>query len=275
MTSKDRYLRYQGAANRDRASDEAHRAFTNCQALRPTGLVGTGNDSGKNHGPDSLVSEAGVGRAGGRCGRWRQIQEELSVLNHVRVPRWMRTGISTNQMEIHGFADASERAYAAVYLRTIEERKVRTSLVVAKSRIAPVHPMSLPRLELFAAALLTRLVRHVQSVTGLTDTRVVLVGFHRGTGVDPWPSVKMEDFRDKLGGTDSVRTPRCTVAASSRQGQPGRLCVERHRPGGTLEARPLVAGTAMADGQSPGASKGALGPSGPAGAAYPGAWCRH
>lgn len=55
-----------------------------------------------------------------------------------------------------------------------------------------------------------RLVRHVQSVTGLMDTRAVLWSDSTVALTDPWPSVKMEDFRDKPG-TDS---------ASSRQGQP-------------------------------------------------------
>lgn len=60
-------------------------------------------------------------------------------------------------VELHIFVDASEEAFAAMaYIRIVEGR-VRCSLVSAKTKVAPLKLLSIPRLELSAAALGARL----------------------------------------------------------------------------------------------------------------------
>ena len=61
--------------------------------------------------------------------------------------------------ELHHFADASLCAYGACsYVRlTNEKSEVHCSLLTAKSRLAPIKTMSIPRLELSAAVLSVRL----------------------------------------------------------------------------------------------------------------------
>lgn len=95
---------------------------------------------------------------------WREFERALPTLREVRVPRWLGVTTSLEDAELHGFADASERAYAAVvYLRTGHGgRDVGVSLVMSKTRVAPLKPVSLLRLELCAALMLVRLVEHVQ-----------------------------------------------------------------------------------------------------------------
>ena len=52
------------------------------------------------------------------AGKWKRLKEELPLLETLRVGRWLGTGDTSSQLELHGFADASERGYAAVvYLR--------------------------------------------------------------------------------------------------------------------------------------------------------------
>ncbi|XP_076660820.1 uncharacterized protein LOC143364269 [Halictus rubicundus] len=102
---------------------------------------------------------------------WQKFQQQLPTLQTVSVPRWLGICGPNQALEIHGFADASERAYAAVvYSRTVNEEGAATvSLIVAKSRVAPLKRVSLPRLELCAAFLLARLVQHVCKVLDLQD----------------------------------------------------------------------------------------------------------
>ncbi|XP_076659893.1 uncharacterized protein LOC143363181 [Halictus rubicundus] len=107
---------------------------------------------------------------------WQKFQQQLPALRAVRIPRWFGINRSTQTLEIHGFADASERAYAAVvYSRVINEEGAATvSLIMAKSRVAPLKRVSLPRLELCAAFLLSRLVEHVTKVLELRDADIHL-----------------------------------------------------------------------------------------------------
>ena len=62
-------------------------------------------------------------------------------------------------IQLHGFSDASLRAYGCcVYLR-IEHKSgiVKCNLVSAKSRVSPIKKQSIPRLELLAVNLLANL----------------------------------------------------------------------------------------------------------------------
>lgn len=69
-------------------------------------------------------------------------------------------------MQLHGFADASQKAYGAViYVRMdYGAGDVQTHLLTSKSRVAPTKTLSIPRIELAAAELLGRLMRHIVEV---------------------------------------------------------------------------------------------------------------
>lgn len=55
------------------------------------------------------------------CQTWRQLQEELQALEQIRISRWLARDQHCRSLELHGLADASERAYAAmIYLRAEE-----------------------------------------------------------------------------------------------------------------------------------------------------------
>ncbi|XP_011685702.1 PREDICTED: uncharacterized protein LOC105448687 [Wasmannia auropunctata] len=107
---------------------------------------------------------------------WRRFRQELPLIEQVRVPRWLHTGGNSDKMELHGFADASERAYAAVlYLRVeTDGGEIQVSLLQAKTRVAPLRQVSLPRLELCAASLLARVAERAASLYGVPLERVHL-----------------------------------------------------------------------------------------------------
>jgi len=78
--------------------------------------------------------------------QWCKFQEELPVLENIRISRALLKGPSVDHRAIHGFADASERAYAAVlYLQSKDqEGRAVTSLITAKSKVAPIKQITLP-----------------------------------------------------------------------------------------------------------------------------------
>ncbi|XP_032686449.1 uncharacterized protein LOC116851276 [Odontomachus brunneus] len=102
--------------------------------------------------------------------RWQQICDGISRLSNLRLPRW--SGFTADcELELHGFADASTVAYAAaVYLKVVDSSQTVTiSLLLGKSRVAPLKPLSIPRLELLGAALLARLINLVKTTLAIND----------------------------------------------------------------------------------------------------------
>lgn len=96
---------------------------------------------------------------------WLKYRDELSLLSNIRVPRYFNFD-SNDLVEMHAFADASERGYGtAIYLKVIREDDIQTYLVCSKSKVAPCSKkISIARMELCAAVLLTKVVRWVKSV---------------------------------------------------------------------------------------------------------------
>lgn len=78
--------------------------------------------------------------------------------------------------QLHGFADASQQAYGAcVYLRTVsEDGEVTVRLFASKSRVAPVKSLSIPRLELCGALLLSQLVSKLKGCLGIKINDIIL-----------------------------------------------------------------------------------------------------
>lgn len=116
---------------------------------------------------------------------WEKIKNELPMIEGIEIPRWLRTCESTT-IQLHGFCDASESAYAAViYIRTVDDNEnVSVQLLTAKTKVAPLkkEKLTIPRLELCGATLLANLAQQVISAMQLNieniflwcDSRVVL-----------------------------------------------------------------------------------------------------
>jgi len=92
----------------------------------------------------------------------------------VHVPRWLATSGGGNS-QTHVFCDAPERAYgAALYVRTTQGDDILVRLACSKNRLAPVKRVTLPRLELLAALVGTRLLSYFCEATGYDITRATL-----------------------------------------------------------------------------------------------------
>lgn len=114
---------------------------------------------------------------------WKEFRADILGIQDLRIPRW--TGYSPgSHVQIHGFADASTKAYAAcIYVRITAGNKHKVTLLIAKTRVAPLKgEITLPRMELCAAVLLANLMRrtlsildiHVHEIFAWSDSEIVL-----------------------------------------------------------------------------------------------------
>ncbi|XP_044313278.1 uncharacterized protein LOC123037280 [Drosophila rhopaloa] len=94
---------------------------------------------------------------------WLKWRADLDNLQTFQPPRFVAN--DPDNIELHGFSDASTKAYAAVvYSRvTNDDGSISVSIVAAKTRVAPLKQQSLPRVELCAALLLSQLIRSITS----------------------------------------------------------------------------------------------------------------
>ncbi|GFV51652.1 integrase catalytic domain-containing protein [Trichonephila clavipes] len=104
---------------------------------------------------------------------WMNFYQKLAKVNNFKIPRCILLP-ATIRIEIHGFSDASERAYAAVvYIKCFNESgQSQTRLLCSKSRVAPLKTLTIPRLELSAALLLSRLVKKVVPILQLSIHKI-------------------------------------------------------------------------------------------------------
>ena len=102
--------------------------------------------------------------------------KELGNLNCIKVPRCIQLGQEhvVSQESIHTFVDASQGAYGAcVYARYVYiDASVSVRLIAAKTRVAPVATMSIPRLELMGAILGLQLTLTVVDILQVPITEV-------------------------------------------------------------------------------------------------------
>ncbi|XP_037915078.1 uncharacterized protein LOC119653989 [Hermetia illucens] len=89
--------------------------------------------------------------------RWKTFRSELIDLASLKIPRWLNLTSDPSHVEIHEFSDASQTTMAAaVYIHPNQQSKV--TLVYAKTRVAPLKRLTIPRFELSAALLLAKLI---------------------------------------------------------------------------------------------------------------------
>lgn len=88
--------------------------------------------------------------------KWTNFQNSLLILNDLRIPRCL---ISENtSIDLHGFCDASEKAYGACIYAVSNI----SNLLCSKARVAPTKSVSIPRLELCGALCLAQLLDKVR-----------------------------------------------------------------------------------------------------------------
>ncbi|GFT28340.1 integrase catalytic domain-containing protein [Trichonephila clavipes] len=106
---------------------------------------------------------------------WASFVQSLPVWERLKIPRFV---LSENlaSIIIYGFCDASEKGFGAVtYVSVIKNNGDRHSqLLCSKSRVATLKTLTIPRLELSACLLLSKLIRKVINALKMNLSQVIL-----------------------------------------------------------------------------------------------------
>ena len=99
---------------------------------------------------------------------WKDLQRDVKLSLSLPIPRVLTT---VCDVELHVFCDASKIAYGAVCYFTFSGENSNSTndnqsrgvskFVIAKAKIAPIKPLTIPKLELTSVVLAARLVRYV------------------------------------------------------------------------------------------------------------------
>lgn len=115
---------------------------------------------------------------------WSRYVAHLKELDGLNIKRNVFSHDSNANIQLHGFCDASEKAYGAcIYMRSNDEQgSIQVYLLCAKFRVAPIKTLSIPRLELCEVQLLVQLMKKAKNALELdihrtfywTDSSIVL-----------------------------------------------------------------------------------------------------
>ncbi|XP_050315300.1 uncharacterized protein LOC126749647 [Anthonomus grandis grandis] len=99
---------------------------------------------------------------------WLKFQNNLQEINNIRIPRHVLPE-KFIKVQLHGFSDASQMAYGAcIYIVSTDiNNKIHSHLLCSKTRVAPLKVVTIPRLELCAALLLSELMHKVKNALAL------------------------------------------------------------------------------------------------------------
>lgn len=116
----------------------------------------------------------------------------LQAIKELQIPRTYNGGREVRRRELHIFCDASEEAYAATAywrLTYADKEKTEVALVAARAKVAPLKRQTIPRLELQAALIGTRLAKaikqehrlRIDDITYWSDSQTVLHWLRNGS----------------------------------------------------------------------------------------------
>ena len=95
---------------------------------------------------------------------WVKWLKELQNLTPLEIPRQYFNNVGS-EVQLHVFCDSSQLANGAVaYLRgSTPKRGTKCTFVMSKSKVAPIKPQTMPRLELLAAVLGAELAKYLSN----------------------------------------------------------------------------------------------------------------
>lgn len=106
---------------------------------------------------------------------WEVWTGQLSKMSAIEIPRCFKPEGNIISTELHHFGDASQVGYGACsYLRKITDTgTIKCNLIIAKSRVAPLKKLTIPRLELQGALTASRLAETLRNELRLKIDREI------------------------------------------------------------------------------------------------------
>ncbi|XP_018368770.1 PREDICTED: uncharacterized protein LOC108764843, partial [Trachymyrmex cornetzi] len=103
---------------------------------------------------------------------WLEFVQQLETIDQISFNRKLFNE-DCGDIQFHGFCDASGSGYGAcIYVRSTGKSRNTVRLLCAKSRVAPLKELTIPRLELCGALLLARLYREVDGILNIGTSRM-------------------------------------------------------------------------------------------------------
>jgi len=135
--------------------------------------------------------------------RWMVIADSITDATTLSFPHQYAASLSmlpSTSTYLHVFADASLKAYGAVAY--IQQGQGLPSLVMSKSRAAPLKQLTLPRLELKAAVLAAKLSSFIKTSLSLdcttqlwSDSQIVIHWISSHKPLQPFVNCRVEEIR--------------------------------------------------------------------------------
>ena len=150
--------------------------------------------------------------------KWMALFEEMIALNNVKFERCLTPPNATGDPSLVVFCDASRLAFGAcAYMKwKLNDGQFGTRFVAAKARVAPLKELTIPRLELQAAVLASRLGKSIlqesrfnfERVRYLSDSRVALAWIKGETrSFKPFVSCRVAEIQSNCSPEDWSHCP--------------------------------------------------------------------
>ncbi|UYV63688.1 hypothetical protein LAZ67_2005308 [Cordylochernes scorpioides] len=141
---------------------------------------------------------------------------QLTEVDKLKIPRCVVQSQDRRTWTLHVFMDSSNAAFAAcAYLRSGFPGSVQVQLLMARSRVAPMKNTTIPRLELVACEIGSRLAVHIKSmmefedipITLWTDSTTVLAWIKRDMNWSVFVAGRVKKIRQNSSITDWRHVP--------------------------------------------------------------------
>jgi len=106
---------------------------------------------------------------------WIHLLQTIPKLSQLKISRKVICSNGVN-IQLHGFCDSSERAYGdCLYMRSTDSnKKISCELLCSTSEVPPLKQLTIPRLELCAATLLSKLYKKATGALNITINKYYL-----------------------------------------------------------------------------------------------------